>query len=47
MGYRDVQSKLYPGMRHEILMENEKETVYADIARFIETAVQGSVPVSE
>ena len=47
MGYRDVRSKLYPGMRHEILMENEKETVYADIARFIETAEQGSVPVSE
>lgn len=42
MGYRNVRSKLYPGMRHEILMESERETVYADVAAFIEEAVQGS-----
>ena len=42
MGYRNVRSKLYPGMRHEILMESERETVYADVAAFIEVAVQGS-----
>ena len=47
MGYRDVRSKLYPGMRHEILMENERDTVCADIAAFIEEAVQGSAPVGE
>ncbi len=42
MGYRNVRSKLYPGMRHEILMESERETVYADVVAFIEEAVQGS-----
>ena len=47
MGYRDVRAKLYPGMRHEILMENERETVCADMAAFIEEAVQGSAPVGE
>lgn len=30
-GYRDVKGKLYPGMRHEILNEKEKEKVYRDI----------------
>jgi alpha-beta hydrolase superfamily lysophospholipase len=34
-------------MRHEILMENERETVCADMAAFIEEAVQGSAPVGE
>ena len=47
MGYRDVRSKLYPGMRHEILMENDRKTVYADIAAFVEEAVQGSITVAE
>ncbi|MDD3278424.1 MAG: alpha/beta fold hydrolase [Lachnospiraceae bacterium] len=35
LGYRNVQGKLYPGMRHEILNEREKEKVYKDILRFI------------
>ena len=35
MGYRDVRAKLYPGMRHEILMETERETVLEDIGRFL------------
>ena len=30
-GYRDVKGKLYPGMRHEILNEKEKDRVYRDI----------------
>lgn len=30
-GYHDVDSKLYPGMRHEILNELDKEQVWADI----------------
>lgn len=47
MGYRNVRSKLYPGMRHEILLETERETVYEDIAAFVENAVRGSAPENE
>lgn len=32
VGYTDVTSRLYPGMRHEILNETEKQTVWDDIA---------------
>lgn len=35
-GIRDVSVKLYPGMRHEILNEKERLTVYADILRWME-----------
>ena len=28
--------KLYPGMRHEILNEREKEKVYHDVKKYIE-----------
>ena len=34
-GYRDVRGKLYPGMRHEILNEKDKEKVYHDIFTYI------------
>ena len=34
-GIRDVSMKLYPGMRHEILNERERLTVYADILRWM------------
>ncbi len=34
-GYTDVISKMYPGMRHEILNEDNKEEVYKDIINFI------------
>lgn len=34
-GYHDVKGKLYPGMRHEILNEKDKEQVYHDIAAYI------------
>ena len=47
MGYRDVRSKLYPGMRHEVLMENDRETVCTDIAAFIEETVQGSAEAAQ
>ena len=33
-GYTDVQSRLYPSMRHEILNETGKETVWHDILTF-------------
>ena len=34
-GYTDVDGKMYPGMRHEILNESGKEMVYDDILEFI------------
>lgn len=34
-GYTDTKGKRYPGFRHEILREKEKETVYADILKFL------------
>ena len=34
-GYRDVRGKLYPGMRHEILNEKDREKVYHDIFAYI------------
>lgn len=39
-GVRDVELKLYPGMRHEILQEGCKETVYGDICQWLETKLQ-------
>lgn len=35
LGMENVQMKLYPGDRHEILNEADKEQVYGDIYRFI------------
>ena len=35
-GIRDVEMKLYPGDRHEILNELDKETVYADLLAWME-----------
>lgn len=32
-GYRNVQAKLYPGMRHEILFERERRKVWQDVER--------------
>ena len=34
-GYTNVSSRLFDGMRHEILNETEKETVYADVLDFL------------
>ena len=36
VGYLDTKGKLYPGMRHEILNEREKEKVYHDVKKYIE-----------
>ncbi|MBQ9648659.1 MAG: lysophospholipase [Oscillospiraceae bacterium] len=38
-GVRDVELKLYPGLRHEILNEKEKDQVYADIWAWVEKRV--------
>jgi len=34
-GLRDVQIKLYPEMRHEILNERERNEVYNDILNWL------------
>lgn len=47
MGYKDVRSKLYPGMRHEILMENDRETVLSDVEAFLAETVQGSAEAAQ
>lgn len=35
VGYRHVTGKMYPGMRHEILNEKGKETVFANILAYL------------
>lgn len=35
-GYTQVRGTLYPGLRHEILNEREREKVYADVLGFID-----------
>lgn len=35
IGYKNVSEKVYPGLRHEILNEKEKQTIYKDILEFI------------
>lgn len=41
VGYSDVKSRLYPGMRHEILNESGKEGVWEDAAGEAERFLQG------
>lgn len=36
VGYTDVTARLFPGMRHEILNELQKELVYADVQNTLE-----------
>lgn len=36
IGYRNIRSKLYPCMRHELLNEIHREVVYEDILNFLE-----------
>lgn len=36
VGYTDVTGKLYEGLRHEILLEKDKDIVYQDVLEFIE-----------
>ena len=36
-GIKNVTLKLYPGDRHEILNELDKETVYQDLLQWIES----------
>ena len=36
-GYRQVTSKVYPGLRHEILNENNKEDVWRDLEAMLKS----------
>ena len=36
LGYSDVRSKLYEGMRHELLNERERKQVYRDVLSFLQ-----------
>lgn len=36
LGMQDVELRLYPGLRHEILQEKERDAVFADILAFFE-----------
>lgn len=36
IGYEDVSGKLYPGMRHEILNETDRQTVWNDILSMLQ-----------
>ena len=38
-GVRRVEYRLYPGLRHEILNEAERETVYQDLLRWLESVL--------
>lgn len=35
LGYKNIKSKLYKGMRHELLNERDKETIYQDVLEFL------------
>ena len=35
VGYKNIKSKLYKDLRHEILNEKEKDEIYKDVLYFI------------
>lgn len=37
IGYEHVDKIVYPGMKHEVLHEDEKEIVYKDVLEFLQT----------
>lgn len=39
-GYENVSGKLYPGMRHEILNEKDKQQVFRDIFQFMNQVIK-------
>lgn len=43
IGYQNVKAKLYPHLRHEILYETDKETVYEDILKFLEGIIKANI----
>lgn len=46
-GVRDVQCKIYPGMRHEVLNEIGKEEVYSDVLNWLNAKVPVVATVDE
>ncbi len=40
VGYKNVSSKLYPTLKHEILNEKENQMIYEDIYKFINDAME-------
>ncbi len=42
LGYRNVKGRLYPGLRHEILNEAEKELVFSDIEKYLDLVLEDS-----
>lgn len=40
LGVKNVQTKIYDGLRHEILNEENKQEVYADIVRFFKEDIE-------
>lgn len=36
LGYRQVDAKLYPGLRHELLNERDRSAVYRDVLQFLQ-----------
>ena len=38
VGYKNVSSKLYPTLKHEILNEKENQRIYEDVYEFINSA---------
>ena len=35
-GYGDIRTRLYPGLRHELLNERENVRIYADVLAWLE-----------
>ncbi len=46
LGMQDVTLRLYPGDRHEILNERDRETVYADVAAWLESKLVPQASIS-
>ncbi|MDO4489548.1 MAG: alpha/beta hydrolase [Lachnospiraceae bacterium] len=40
LGYRNVKGKLYPGLRHEVLNEEERELVFRDLENYLDKMLE-------
>ena len=43
-GYRNIEKKTWPHMRHEILNEGDRQSVYEDVVRWMEEKLNENVP---
>lgn len=46
-GVRDAAMKLYPGLRHEILNEADRERIFGDLFQWMVQRIPGAAPTSE